>query len=64
MTLCGLKNNGWAKISRAIGIFEKNPLDRVWFFLTDWGLGLELSERYSTVGCWNSTTYIVDEAVY
>jgi hypothetical protein len=56
--------NDWVNISRRVGIFGKNPLDRLRFFLTGEGLGLELGVRSSNVGCSISTTYIVDEAVY
>jgi hypothetical protein len=32
-------------------IFEKNLMDRLWFFLTAQGWGLELNDEKANVGC-------------
>jgi hypothetical protein len=46
-----LRNRGWENIVGTPRIFEKNPFDRLWFFLTAQGLGLELNDAKANVGC-------------
>jgi hypothetical protein len=40
-----LKDAGWENIVGAPRIFEKKRIDRLWFFLTAQGLGLELKDE-------------------